>query len=380
MAPLASIIVNNYNYSAFLRNAIDSALNQTYPNIEVIVVDDGSTDNSRDIIKSYGESIVYFFKENEGQGSAYNAGFLKSKGEFVCNLDSDDTLFNNSVEKFISAFDEDIIKVQWPLLVVDAEGISTNEITTKWVPPEGDLKEKVLTEGPFYDFNLHVGCAYRRTFLEAVLPMPEPEYINGGDVYLTTLAPVFGHIRNVPEPLGTYRVHSKNNYAGRELDDSRIKNYIQRFETNCYALEKYAQILGFKTDIELWKRTNFNYLWPNRLLQAKNDIAQFIPEGTSYILINDNEWGEGEPVEGRNAIPLLEENGNYNVMPNDDPEAISELQKRIELGAGYIVFWWTSFWWFDHYKIFNNYIRTSFPCISENERLIIFDISNYKVN
>ena len=72
-------------------------------------------------------------------------------------------------------------------------------------PPDGDLRERVLREGPLYDFLYTTGCALRRDFLEAVLPVPEAPYRNGADVYLITLAPVFGQLRTLPGPGGTYR-------------------------------------------------------------------------------------------------------------------------------------------------------------------------------
>jgi glycosyltransferase involved in cell wall biosynthesis len=76
--PLVSILITSYNYGRYLGNAIDSALNQTFRNIEVVVVDDGSEDNSLDVIKSYGGRIVSVVKQNGGQGSAFNAGFAFS--------------------------------------------------------------------------------------------------------------------------------------------------------------------------------------------------------------------------------------------------------------------------------------------------------------
>src|SRR2546430_12070413 len=101
--PLVSILINNYNYGRFLREAIDSALRQTYTNTEVIVVDDGSTDDSRPIIAGYGSRIVPVLKENGGQASAFNAGFAVSKGELVCLLDSDDVWITEKVERVVQA-------------------------------------------------------------------------------------------------------------------------------------------------------------------------------------------------------------------------------------------------------------------------------------
>ncbi|MGL5878790.1 MAG: glycosyltransferase family 2 protein, partial [Xenococcaceae cyanobacterium] len=88
--PLVSILINNYNYGKFLPEAIDSALAQTYDRCETIVVDDGSTDNSQEIIASYGDRIVPIFKTNGGQASAFNAGFAASSGDIICFLDADD--------------------------------------------------------------------------------------------------------------------------------------------------------------------------------------------------------------------------------------------------------------------------------------------------
>ena len=87
---LVSIIINNYNYGRFLGKAIDSALKQTYAYTEIVVVDDGSTDNSRKVIASYGNQIIPVFKQNGGQGSAFNAGFKICNGDAICFLDSDD--------------------------------------------------------------------------------------------------------------------------------------------------------------------------------------------------------------------------------------------------------------------------------------------------
>src|SRR5256885_15124414 len=78
--PLVSIIIDNCNYARYLRQAIDSTLAQTYSNFELIVVDDGSTDESRQIIRDYGDRITPLLKDNGGQGAAVNSGVPPSRG------------------------------------------------------------------------------------------------------------------------------------------------------------------------------------------------------------------------------------------------------------------------------------------------------------
>src|SRR5262249_61789343 len=100
----ASIVINNYNYGRFLRDAIGSALNQSYPHVEVIVVDDGSTDGSREIIAGYGDRIIPVLKQNGGQASAYNARVARSCGKVMLFLDSDDMLLRTAVERSLPHF------------------------------------------------------------------------------------------------------------------------------------------------------------------------------------------------------------------------------------------------------------------------------------
>ncbi len=111
------VIVNNYNYARYLRDAIGSALEQTHPHVRVIVVDDGSTDDSREVIASYGSEIVAVFKENGGQASALNAGVERSSGEAVVFLDADDMLAPDIAARIAAAFsaDSSLAKVHYPM-------------------------------------------------------------------------------------------------------------------------------------------------------------------------------------------------------------------------------------------------------------------------
>lgn len=101
--PLVSIIIPVYNGSNFMREAIDSALAQTYPNIEILVINDGSTDNTREIALSYGDKIRYFEKENGGVATALNLGIREMRGEYFSWLSHDDWYAPNKISAEIEA-------------------------------------------------------------------------------------------------------------------------------------------------------------------------------------------------------------------------------------------------------------------------------------
>src|SRR5262245_23561615 len=99
--PVASIVINNYNYGRFLAGAIDSALGQTYAGTEVVVVDDGSTDESREVLARYAGRVVPVLQANGGQAAAFNAGFAACAGQVVLFLDADDLLLPTAVERAV---------------------------------------------------------------------------------------------------------------------------------------------------------------------------------------------------------------------------------------------------------------------------------------
>src|SRR5215218_734176 len=128
----ASIIVNNYNYGRFVGNALKSALRQTYPHTEVFVVDDGSTDESRDVIAGFEHRVVTILKPNGGQASALNLAFPMTRGDVIYLLDSDDMLESEAVERSIGFFEDPaVVKVHWPMRLIDRRGAATGVVRPK---------------------------------------------------------------------------------------------------------------------------------------------------------------------------------------------------------------------------------------------------------
>jgi glycosyltransferase involved in cell wall biosynthesis len=103
-------VITCYNYGKYLSEAIKSAINQTYENIEIIVVDDGSTDNTKEVAHKFKDDIAYYYQKNSGVASARNNGAKKSKGQYLVFLDADDILSDNYVEICIDKIEDDSSK------------------------------------------------------------------------------------------------------------------------------------------------------------------------------------------------------------------------------------------------------------------------------
>ncbi len=239
-----SIIVDNYNYENFVSTAIESALNQTWPDVEVIVVDDGSTDGSRKRIDDFGESITAIYKENGGQGSAFNAAFAQVTGDVVIFLDADDVIDVDTGEVALKAFTNaaHLARVQWPLRTIDTNGEPTGEITPRpTMMPSGDLREHIIR------YRTHVwpatsGAAYRKAALDAIFPIPS-EFRFGCDLYMAELTALLGTVLSLDQAGGSYRRHGANYWRGAKFD---VANLHQRIK---WTLDNHANVLAVSNQV-----------------------------------------------------------------------------------------------------------------------------------
>ncbi|CAN5581849.1 glycosyltransferase family 2 protein [soil metagenome] len=227
--PTVDVIIDNYNYGRFLSAAIDSALAQTHSGTRVIVVDDGSTDESRAILAEYGKRVSSILQENGGQGSALNAGFTASDADIVIFLDSDDLLHPETCAQIAAEAlsNPAAAKFQYRLEVIDAAGQPTGSVKpAPHLPlPSGDLRDQEL-RSPFDIAWLPMsGVAFPRWVLQRLLPMPADQFRILADMYLQHLAALLGPVVSANWIGGSYRIHGDNNYeppeARLQLDQLR---------------------------------------------------------------------------------------------------------------------------------------------------------------
>ena len=226
--PLVSVIITNYNYEKYLARTIDSVLQQNYPVKELIVVDDGSTDNSCQIINGYGSRIISIFQENRGMTSATNAGFSASRGDIIFILDSDDTFSPLKVQTMVNYFlqvmpqtpdalifhrlqmtseDGTILYITPNICTVD--GQSKNGLFEKLSDPE--TAYRYLEKWGFLPFFISPtsGISLTRSLAERLFPLPENSILSQ-DQPLNFGAELLGTIYGTSQVLGSYLVHGKN--------------------------------------------------------------------------------------------------------------------------------------------------------------------------
>lgn len=114
--------------------------------------------------------------------------------------------------------------------------------------------------------------------------------------------------------------------------------------------------------------------WERPRALALEAIRILVPERQTVILADAAELDVGNDIAGRPCIPFTESDGRYNGPPEDDESAIAELERRCAAGASFIAFAWPAFWWLEHYRGLSDHLRSHFPCVLENERLVLFDL------
>jgi hypothetical protein len=372
----ATIVITNHNYGRFLQPSIQSALDQDHEPREVIVVDDGSTDDSRSVIEGFGRAVRPIFKTKGGQTSALNTGFSAARGDFICFLDADDILYPTAMCHAAESFTRtNVVKVHWPLNDIDVNGVPIGTIKPDGQLSAGDLRNVVLQGGPDVCISPPTsGNAWARSFLEQVFPLPEVEPDIGigsasADAYLSALAPVFGRVCKVDEPQGSYRVHGENDYASRTVED-RIYRDAATYRHRRDALARYCRQLGLEPDQSGWDRWS-HFL---NLHLATQEILAGTPTGTTLILVDENTWEGTANLGGRRCLPFLERDGEAWGPPADDRTAVRELERMRAAGADFIVFAWPAFWWFGNYRGFLRYVQQRYHCVVDDEKLRVFDL------
>jgi glycosyltransferase involved in cell wall biosynthesis len=253
-----SVVIANYNYGSFLRQCIESVLEQDYCPVQIIVVDDGSTDNSREVIESFGASVTGIYKSHSGQISSLNAGLSKANRDLIVLLESDDLLAPGALRAYATAFQQPgVVRCQGYMRLITAEGKPTGLWNPARRPEDENLKDMVLGFGPgSYISTGASGNAWLTSFIKKVTPLPEGAA--APDALLFEAAPLYGKTVTLERHVASYRRHG-NSMSDKKspLTSQNISVIIRAHEDHCAWIVSLAARNLLVADPRLWVRKNW---------------------------------------------------------------------------------------------------------------------------
>src|SRR5271170_502401 len=281
-APLFTVLIDAFNYGRYIAEAVRSVLEQYFPaaQVEILVVDDGSTDDTAERLEKFGGAIRYLKKPNGGQASAFNFGWPHARGEFIALLDADDVWLPNKLRRIDEAF----------LRQPDAgmtyhrlyEWTEDGKLATggHFIPVSGrvtDSRFSLLC----YPMMQASSLVFRRRALEDLLPIPEVLRTQA-DAYLTALIIFISPVLAVDEYLAKYRIHGANLFHCQNAEPSRsqLENRVAMREALVRAIREWLDKHGIAATTPNVR----DYLKQWRKAQEADSFALEAPSRWSYFL------------------------------------------------------------------------------------------------
>lgn len=226
MKPAVTVLIDTYNHERFIEEALVSVLDQDFPaaETEIVVVDDGSTDRTPEIVRKFEPRVRLLQKANGGQASAFNAGIPEAQGEIISFLDGDDWWAHNKLTRVMETMNAD------PTLGFVGNGIVM-------MHRDGSVETEILREGFRFQANTPDGArmfgvrgsfmgtsrmTIRRNILGVIGPVPEAVVVQA-DEYLFTVAAILAGMQILPEALTYYRLHDANAFQLSSGNPQRLR-------------------------------------------------------------------------------------------------------------------------------------------------------------
>lgn len=282
-----SIVISNHNYAEYVGAAIESALGQRGAPVEVIVVDNGSTDGSRELLAGLADRARLIFQADRGQVGAFNQGFAAATGDVVMFLDADDLLRPDIAAVVLEAFERrpETGRAVFRLELVDDRGASLHRSMPRAgsALPNGDVRAGALSHPDDLAWPPTSGNAFSARVLEQILPLPESADRTGADMYLHALTPLFAPVLALDRIGGSYRLHGRNAHLRPEVDLERSRWVLGTAKITHAAISEVARSLGYEVP-----RPCSVTLLAHRLLSLRSrDGGHPMPGDTRRAVVRD---------------------------------------------------------------------------------------------
>ena len=241
--PLVSVVIPVHNGEKYIREAIESCINQDYPTLEIVVVDDKSTDNTLEILKEYGDKVIVIPVEKQnGLGNVINIGIRASKGQYIARMDSDDVMYLSRISKQVEylEFNPNCVAVGGQIDIIDGDSNITGH--REYAIEDVDIKKNMFLFQPF----AHPSVMLRRSSVESVGFYPEDMW-KVEDVKFFFLLSQKGEFHNLGDTVLKYRMTFNTESQSKVLEHFRLTNGIREWA---------KKELGIKPSLKqffLWK-------------------------------------------------------------------------------------------------------------------------------
>lgn len=223
--PLVSVVIPVHNGEKYIKESIDSCLDQTYKNIEIIVVDDKSEDRTLKILKGYGEKITVIPVEKQnGLGNVINIGIRKSKGKYIARMDADDIMYPTRIEKQVQYLESNpnCVAVGGQIDIIDEN--STVMGHREYSIDDRDIKKNRFLFQPF----AHPAVTLRKSTVEDIGLYPENMW-KVEDVKFFLILSTKGEFHNIEDTVLKYRMTFKTESQSKMLDHFKKTNEIRNW-------------------------------------------------------------------------------------------------------------------------------------------------------
>jgi glycosyltransferase involved in cell wall biosynthesis len=274
--PLVSVLMANYNYARYIGQAIESVLEQTYSNWELIICDDGSSDSSIDIIQDFAQrdSRVRFTSQaNGGHASALNTAYLIARGELLCLLDPDDLYLPTKLERVVHCCQK---QSDGGVIVHRIIRINQNKRRQGVSPllhrlPDGWHGTRLLEQSGLLPFMPPTsGLSLRREVAERLFPLPlKFPFCKCPDQVIARLAPLVTAVASVEEPLAEYRLHGTNSYLASRVTVASLSRELEYCEALWKEQYRFLSQINPLAAARLMPLDRTSYFWLMHYLRAK---------------------------------------------------------------------------------------------------------------
>ena len=394
--PAVTVAIPTYNRADLLKISLQSALAQDYPNFQVLVLDNASSDHTRKTIDSFTDSRIVYVRHdcNIGLFRNWHQAVARHTGSYLTILQDDDVLLPGFIRQSVMALENHSNSA---FSIAQVEGINADgdRVPLPDDPaPQGkmsglDYLEKMVAGK---NWVIHAsGVMMRSTVLSKSVTFDTRHSNHTIDLNLYMRLAARYDLVFMPEVLAQVRLHEgqdtqhrfrevkgtcllatiaeRMDAAAHLLQSSRAQQASYRH----WLVERLLYMSSHRSTLTAEFVPTLNLSWQERMEVALEEARETLPEKSCLILVDENQWRYAFSRFFQ-ILPFPEKNGEYWGVPADDEACIAELERMRGLEADFVVVTWPAFWWLDYYSGLRDYLNSTFNYILNNSRLIIFEL------